>query len=50
MIKKSGQVQIIDFGFSEKLPKPYSEMFHYCGTPFYLPPEFIEEIPYTGIL
>jgi serine/threonine protein kinase len=50
MIKKSGEIQIIDFGFSEMLPKPVTETFHFCGTPLYLPPEFIRQVPYTGIL
>ena len=48
MIRSDGRLKLIDFGFSEILPRNLNENFRFCGTPYYYPPEFIRKIPYHG--
>lgn len=43
MMRSDNKVQIIDFGHSEILPRPEVRPMIYCGTPYYMPPEFINK-------
>ena len=41
VLDTKNRCKLIDFGFSEVLPRDPSTKTKYCGTPYYLPPEFI---------
>ena len=40
---------LVDFGYSEIIPRPKGTSINYCGTPFYVPPEFIKKEKSRGI-
>jgi MAP/microtubule affinity-regulating kinase len=44
---KTGQIKIIDFGFSLKT-KPGTWLDSWCGTPHYMCPEIVKKVPYQG--
>lgn len=48
MIDKNSNISLIDFGYSEKIPRSDLDKFRCCGTPNYLPPEFILQNPSNG--
>ena len=41
MIKKDGEIRLIDFGYSTIKSDNSTEKQRFCGTPYYFPPEFI---------
>ena len=41
---------LVDFGYSEIIPRPKGIEIKYCGTPFYVPPEFIKKEKARGEL
>ena len=48
MIDLNGKIKLIDFGFSTF---PYTKdnlIKKFCGTPAYMSPELLNEIPYNG--
>jgi serine/threonine protein kinase len=49
MIRSNGELRIIDFGFAQILSPNMKSSFSYCGTPYYLPPEFIKKLTILGI-
>jgi serine/threonine protein kinase len=49
MVKSDLEVKLVDFGYSEVIPRPKGKQTKYCGTPFYVPPEFIKQEPSRGI-
>jgi serine/threonine protein kinase len=48
MIKKSGAIQIIDFGYSTILSSEDEVIKSYSGTPVYLAPEIVNHKPFDG--
>ena len=48
IIGRSGEVQIIDFGFSTIVESPQTKISIFSGTPMYLAPEIIRKIPFDG--
>jgi serine/threonine protein kinase len=48
VIDKFNKCKLIDFGFSEVLPRPSNAETKYCGTPYYLPPEFVTKEKLDG--
>ena len=48
MIKSDQSIRLIDFGYSEILPRNQNKKVKFCGTPYYMPPEFIKNIVYNG--
>ena len=49
MIKKSGQIKVIDFGYSTILTSDDQLITNYSGTPVYLAPEIVANKPFDGI-
>ena len=45
IIDKNDKITLIDFGYSEKIPRDANQPFRCCGTPYYIPPEFILQKP-----
>ena len=43
MVKDNLSVTLVDFGYSEVIPRPKGIGVKFCGTPFYVPPEFIKK-------
>lgn len=43
MVENDLSVRLVDFGYSELVPRPKGKSPRYCGTPFYVPPEFIKK-------
>lgn len=48
IIGDKGQVKLIDFGFSLKVPNKAHKLGVFCGTPSYMSPELVKRIPYDG--
>lgn len=48
MIRPDGSVKLIDFGYAELLPRAHSAPVKFCGTPYYMPPEFILNQYFNG--
>lgn len=48
MVTPNLKTVLVDFGYSEKLPKPKGQSIKFCGTPFYVPPEFIKKDTIRG--
>ena len=48
MIRSNLDIKLIDFGFSEILPRKKNEKPKFCGTPYYIPPEFLKKINYNS--
>ena len=48
MIDPYKSVKLIDFGYSEILPRDKPSEIKLCGTPYYIPPEFIKGLPFNG--
>jgi serine/threonine protein kinase len=48
MIDLKGNIKIIDFGFSSYPVSSKKYLKNYAGTPVYMSPELIHEIPYNG--
>jgi MAP/microtubule affinity-regulating kinase len=44
MIRSNGEMRLIDFGFSEILPRESGSKPKFCGTPYYIPPEFLKKL------
>ena len=45
MVKKDRTIRLIDFGFSEIISNNNSQSFSFCGTPYFVPPEFLKKQP-----
>lgn len=43
MVSADLSVSLVDFGYSELIPRPRGKAPRYCGTPCYVPPEFIKK-------
>ena len=48
MITPDKKVKLIDFGYSEILPRVQVDEIQFCGTPYYIPPEFIKSAYFKG--
>jgi serine/threonine protein kinase len=48
MVRPDKSVKLIDFGYSEILPRPSNKIVKFCGTPYYMPPEFIMNKYFNG--
>jgi serine/threonine protein kinase len=49
MIQKSGEIRLIDFGYSTVISKEIeNKKQRFCGTPYYFPPEFIQKKQIQG--
>lgn len=48
MVRPNLSVKIIDFGYSEVLPRRGDRALKFCGTPYYMPPEFIRNEHFEG--
>lgn len=48
MINDDIEITLIDFGYSVHNKKPNQQLYRCCGTPYYVPPEMIQQIGYTG--
>jgi serine/threonine protein kinase len=48
MITPELQTTLVDFGYSEVVPQPKGSPVKLCGTPFYVPPEFIKKEAVRG--
>jgi len=42
-----GHLKMVDFGFSKKLNSKTSRTLTNCGTPCYIAPEIIKNVPYS---
>ena len=50
MIRPDKSIKLIDFGYGEILPRKPNTKLKFCGTPYYMPPEFIKNNYFNGIL
>ena len=48
MVRPDMSIRLIDFGYSEILPRNHYKMIKFCGTPYYMPPEFIKNVYFNG--
>lgn len=46
MIRTNEEINLVDFGFAEMISK--TSTLHSCGTPYYIPPEFIKNSKTQG--
>ena len=50
MIHKNLSIKLIDFGYGTVMMNSEERFIRYCGTPYYMPPEMVQKLPYDGIL
>ena len=49
MVSESGEVKVIDFGFSMRMNSATTIVSNYCGTPAYMSPEIVKKQPHQPI-
>jgi serine/threonine protein kinase len=49
MIRSNEDINLIDFGFSEIIKNDHKDQIKCCGTPYYIPPEFVDKSTPHGI-
>lgn len=50
MIRSDGSIKLIDFGYSLNVFHRKGSPSKFCGTPYYIPPEYLRKENILGIL
>lgn len=50
MIRSDGSIKLIDFGYSLNVNSPKGSPSKFCGTPYYIPPEYLRKEAALGTI
>jgi serine/threonine protein kinase len=50
MIRSDGSIKLIDFGYSLNVNSPKGSPSKFCGTPYYIPPEYLRKDATLGTI